>query len=91
MTSKNDELHMEHLETTGIKEINQKLVDISFTELKAKTDGLFVASIKLRTLVPTDVVYKITAKKDDKSRDCSVTGTYIKKYIVICSMYERHT
>jgi hypothetical protein len=75
MMSKNDELQMEHLETSVIKEINQRLVDISFTELRAKTDELFVASIKLRTLVPTDVVYKITAKNDDESRDCSVTGT----------------
>ena len=41
MMSKNDELQMEHLETSGIKEINQKLVDISFTELTAKTDNLF--------------------------------------------------
>ena len=74
MMSKNDELQMEHLETSGIKEINQKLVDISFTELTAKTDDLFVARIRLRTLVPTEVVYKITAKNDDESRDCSVTG-----------------
>ncbi len=75
MKSKKDELQMKHLETTGIKEINQKLVDVSFTELREKTNDLFVANIKLRTLVPTEVVYKITAKNDDGSRDCSVTGT----------------
>ena len=81
--SKNDELQMEHPETSGIKEINQKLVDISFTELTAaKTDDLFVARIKLRTLVPTEVVYKITAKNDDESRDRSVTGKYLTKQIV---------
>ena len=53
---------------------NQELVDISFTELTAQTDNLFVARIKLRTLVPTEVVYKITAKNDDGSRDRSVTA-----------------
>ena len=75
--SNNDELQMEHLKTSGIKEINEKLVDISFTELIEKSDDLFMARLRLRTLVPTDVVYKITAKNDDESRDCSVTGTYI--------------
>ena len=80
--SKNDKLQMEHLETSGNKEINQKLVDISYTELTAKTDDLFVARIKLRTLVPTEVTYKITAKTDDESRDRSVTGKYLTKQIV---------
>ena len=73
---------MEHLETSGNKEINQKLVDISYTELTAKTDDLFVARIKLGTLVPTEVTYKITAKTDDESRDRSVTGKYLTKQIV---------
>ena len=60
---------------------NQELVDISFTELTAQTDNLFVARIKLRTLVPTEVVYKITAKNDDGSRDRSVTGKYLKQIV----------
>ena len=76
---------IEHLKTdgNGIKEKNQRLIEIFYkTKLEETNDSLFVARLKLRTLVPTEVVYKIKAKNDDefmlagKFKECSVSGEY---------------